>query len=114
MEELDDIDVGGVRAEALLQDEVDSPLQHEGVVDGDQTNTLVTVPAGQATTGNGTVHKIIADQEEGLEQLGEPAQDAQVLELLVGQGLIQEGESGVGDGEATVELSAGDIGVQRL
>jgi hypothetical protein len=37
-----------------------------------------------------------------------------VLELLVGQGLLQEGKSGVGDREATVQLSAGNIGVERL
>ena len=101
-------------AETLLQDEVDGPLKHEGVVDGDQTDTLVTVPAGQATAGNGTVHKIIADQEEGLEQLGEPAQDTQVLELLLGQGLLQESETGVGYRETAVELATGGVREQRV
>jgi hypothetical protein len=114
MEELDDVDVGGVGAEALLEDKVDGSLEHEGVVDGDEADTLVAVPAGQATAGNGAIHKIIADEEESLEELGEPAQDAQVLELLIGQGLLQEGESGVGDREAAVQLPSWDIGVQGL
>jgi hypothetical protein len=88
MEELDDVDVGGVGAEALLEDKVDGPLEHEGVVDGDQADTLVAVPAGQTTAGDGAIHKVIADEEESLEELGEPPQDAQMLELLIGQGLL--------------------------
>jgi hypothetical protein len=74
----------------------------------------VAVPARLTTTGDGAVHQIIADQEEGLQELGEPAQDAQVLELLVGQGLLQEGETGVGYGQTAVELATGDIDVQGL
>lgn len=73
VEELDEIDVGGVGAEALLQDEVDGRLQHESVVDGDKADTLLAVPAGLATASDRAVHNIIADQEESLEQLGEPA-----------------------------------------
>jgi hypothetical protein len=37
-----------------------------------------------------------------------------VLELLLGQGLLQEGETGVGYREATVELATGGVGKQRL
>jgi hypothetical protein len=115
VEELDQVDIGGVGAEALLQDEVDRRLQHESVVDGDKADTLVAVPAGLATASNGAVHNIIADQEESLEQLGEPAQDAQVLELLLGQGLLlQKGETGVGDRETTVQLAAGGVDEERL
>lgn len=114
VEELNEVNVGGVGAEALLQDEVDAGLEHEGVVDGDQANALVAVPAGLAAAGDRAVHDIIADQEEGLEQLSEPAQDAQVLELLIGQGLAQEGKAGVGDGETAVQFSARNIGVQGL
>lgn len=74
----------------------------------------MAVPAGLATASNGAVHNVIADQEEGLEQLGEPAQNAQVLELLVGQGLLQKGETGVGDGETAVELAAGNVDIEGL
>lgn len=114
VEELDQVDIGGVGAEALLQDEVDGRLEHESVVDSDKADTLVAVPAGLATAGDGAVHNVIADQEESLEQLGEPAQDAQVLELLLGQGLLQEGETGVGDRETTVQLAAWGVGEERL
>jgi hypothetical protein len=37
-----------------------------------------------------------------------------VLELLLGQGLLQEGETGVGDRETAVELATGGVGKQRL
>lgn len=114
VEELDDVNVGGVRAETLLEDEVDSRLQHEGVVDGDLADTFMTVPAGFATTGDRGVHHIITDQEESLEQLSHPAQDAEVLELLLGQGLLQESKAGVRDRETTVKLTAGNIDVERL
>lgn len=114
VEELDNVDIGRVGAEALLQDEVDGRLEHEGIIDGDQVDTLMAIPTGLAATGNGAVHKIIADEEESLEELSEPAQDAQVLELLFGQGLLQEGEAGIGDGEAAVELAARNIDVQGL
>jgi hypothetical protein len=37
-----------------------------------------------------------------------------VLEVLIGQGLLQESETGVGDGETTVELSTGDVDIEGL
>lgn len=114
VEELDEVDVGGVRAEVLLQDNVDARLEQEGVVDSDQSDSFVLVPAGLAATGDGAVHDVVANQEEGLEQLGEPAQQTEVLELLIGQGLLQESETGVGDGETTVELSTGDVDIEGL
>jgi hypothetical protein len=114
VEELDEVDVGGVGLEALLEDEVDGRLEHESVVDGNETDTLLAVPAGLATASDRAVHNIIANEEESLEQLGEPAQDAEVLELLLGQGLLQEGETGVGDRETAVELATGGVREQRL
>jgi hypothetical protein len=49
----------------------------------------VAVPARLATTSDRAIHHVIADQEESLEQLGQPTQDAEMLELLVGQGFLQ-------------------------
>lgn len=37
-----------------------------------------------------------------------------MFELLIGQGLLQKSEAGVGDRETTIELSAGNIDIQRL
>jgi len=96
VEELDDVDIRRVGAEALLQNHVDGRFKHEGIVDGDQTDTLLTVPARQTTAGNRAIHQVVADQEESLQQLSEPAQNAQVLELFVVQGLLEEGETGIG------------------
>ena len=103
-----------MRAEMLLEDDIDTRLEHKGIVDGNQTDTLLTVPTGLATTSDGAVHHVITDQEESLEQLREPAQDAQVLELLIGQGLLEEGETGVGDGKTAVELATRSVGEERL
>lgn len=114
VEELDQVNVGGVGAEALLEDEVDGCFEHEGIVDGNETNTLLAVPAGLTTTGDGAVHNVIAHQEEGLEKLGEPTQDAQVLELFIGEGLLQEGKTSVGNREASVQFATGGVSVERL
>lgn len=114
VEQLEEIDVGGVRAEVLLQDDIDSGLEHEGVVDGNHAHSVVAVPAGLTTTGDGAIHHVIADQEESLKQLGEPAQSAEVFELFIVERLLQESQTGVGDGETTVELSTGDVDIDGL
>lgn len=114
VEELNEVNVGGVRAEPRLQDVVDGGLEHEGVVDRDHSHSLVSVPAGLATARDRAIHHVVADQEEGLQELRQPAQGAEVLELLVVQGPLEECEGGVRDGEAAVELAAGGVGVERL
>lgn len=114
VEELNEVNVGGVGTEALLEDEVDSRLQHESIVDRNQADLLLAVPARLTTTGDRAVHDIIAYQEESLEKLSKPAQNAQILELLFGQGLLQEGDTGIGAGKTAVQLAAGDIDVEVL
>ena len=113
VEKFEEVDVGRVRAEVLLEDHIDSGLEHEGVVDGDQTDSVLAVPAGLATTGDGAVHNVIADQEESLKQLSEPAQGAEVLELLISERLFQS-QTGVGDGETAIQLSTRDIDIHGL
>ena len=83
VEELDEVDVRGVRAEVLLQDEVDGGLEHECVVDRDHAHTVLPVPAGLPAAGYRAVHDVVADEEEGLQELGEPPEGAQVLELFL-------------------------------
>lgn len=73
----------------LLEDNVDAGLEHERVIDGDEAHSGVAVPARLATTSDRAIHHIIADQEESLEQLGQPTQETEMRELLVGQGLLQ-------------------------
>ena len=114
VKQLDEVDVGGVRAEVLLQNDIDSRLKHEGIVVGDHAHTVLAVPAGLTTTGDGAVHHVITDQEESLEQFSEPAQSAEMFELFIVEGLLQESQTGVRDGETTVQLSTGDVDIDGL
>lgn len=114
VEELDEVNVGGVRAEELLQERVDACLEHEGVVDGDHTDTLLAVPAGLATTGDGRVHNIIGHQEESLQQLGHPTECGSLEVLLFAEGGVEEDRGGVGDGHATIAFSTERVDLERL
>jgi hypothetical protein len=67
VEQLQQVDVARVLTEVLLEEVVDGTLQHESIVDGNEPNTLYTVPAWLTATGNGRVHEIIRNEEEGLE-----------------------------------------------
>jgi hypothetical protein len=98
----------------LLEDNIDSGLEHKGIVDGNQTDTLLTVPTGLATTSDGAVHHVITDQEESLQQLCEPAQSAEVLELLIVEGLLKKSQAGIGNGETAIQLSTGGVDMEGL
>lgn len=114
VEQLHEVNVGRVRAELLLQDVVDRGLEHEGVVDRNHAHSLLPVPAGLTTARDRAVHDVVRDQEEGLQELRQPAQGGKVFELLLVQGPLEERKAGVRDGEAAVELAAGGVGVEGL
>jgi hypothetical protein len=114
VEELNDVNVGRVGAELFLQDDIDAGLEEESVVDRDETNSRLTVPAGLTAPGDGAIHKVITDQEESLKQFSHPAQCGEILVLLLRQRLLQQRNTGIGDGETAVELSAGNVGVEVL
>lgn len=114
VEQLEEVDVCRVRAEMLLEDDIDTGLEHKGIVDGNQTDTLLTVPTGLATTSDGAVHHVITDQEESLEQLREPAQSAEVLELFIVEGLLEKSQTGIGNRETAIQLSTRDIDIDGL
>ena len=114
VEEIDEVGVGGVRAEVLLKNDINRRFEQEGIVNGDQTDTFLTVPAWLTTTGDRAVHNVVADQEESLEKLGEPSQNAEVFELFLGQGLLQKSQAGVGTGKTTVQLSTGNVDIEGL
>ena len=63
-----------MRSEVLLQQHVNSGLEHECVVDGDHPHFGHFVPAGLSATGVGGIHHVVGDEEVGLEELGEPAE----------------------------------------
>lgn len=114
VEELDEVDVGGVGAEVLLEEGVDGGLEHEGVVDGDHADTLLAVPAGLATAGDARVHDVVRDEEEGLEELGHPAEGGRLEVLLLREGLLEEEGDGVGDRHAAVAFSAEGVDLEGL
>ena len=114
VEQLEEVDVGLVRAEVLLQQGVDGSLKQKGVVDGNHANTVLEVPAGLASTGDAAVHYIVGDEEEGLEELGAPAKGSGVEVLLFGKGSLEEERDGIGDRHASVALSTNRVGVEVL
>ena len=112
VEEVDDVGVVGVGAEVFLQEDVDGHFEHEGVVDGDHAHALLAVPARLAPARYGRVHDVVRDQEEGLEQLGEPAEGGgeEVFRLFEGPG--EEEGGGVWDGEAAIAFSAQGVVIE--
>ena len=52
VEELDEVDVSGVLAEVLLEEPVDGGLEQEGIVNCNETDALVAVPARLAAAGD--------------------------------------------------------------
>lgn len=114
VEELEEVDVAGVVAEVLLEEGVDGRLEHESVVDGDHADALVAVPAGLAAAGDGRVHDVVRDEEEGLEELGHPAEGGRLEVLIFGEGSAEEEGDGVGDRHAAVALAADGIDLEGL
>ena len=67
MECIKKVDVVRFRAEMLLEEPVDSTLEHEGVINSDIANSRNAVPTWLATPSNRTIHHIIGNKEIGLE-----------------------------------------------
>ena len=106
MEELNHVRVAGVAAEVFLEEYVYGGFEHEGVVDGDHADARFAVPARLAAARYGGVHYVVGDEEECLEELGEPAEGCGVEVFGWGEGAGEEVGGGVGDGEAPVAFSA--------
>lgn len=91
MEDLEKVNVVLLLTEVLLEEEVDSRLEHERVVDGDVADVLLQtmdhqdvsalrsielysenvtthhfVPARLTATGDGLIHHVVGDEEVGL------------------------------------------------
>lgn len=114
VEELNEVDVGGVGAEELLEKGIDGGLEDKGVVNGDHANTLLAVPAGLATAGDAAVHDVVRHQEESLEQLSHPSQGSGAEVLLFGEGLAEEGRDGVGDRHSAVAFATQRVDFEVL
>jgi hypothetical protein len=114
LEELNEVDVRGVTAEVLLEQDEDGGLEHEGVVDGDHADVGREVPAGLAAAGLGRVHDVVGDEEEGLQQLDHPAERGGVEVLLLSELTSEEQLGGINDGQTAVAFAANDIVVEGL
>jgi len=109
LEELNEVDVGGVVAEVLLEEDEDGGLEHKGVVDGDHADVGREVPTGLATAGLGGIHDVVGNEEEGLEELDHPAERGSVEVLVFSKIASEEQLGGINNGQAAVALAANDI-----
>lgn len=114
VEELDELDVAGVVAEVLLEDDVDAGLEQERVVDGDHADALLAVPTGLAAARDAAVHDVVGDEEEGLEELRHPAQRGSLEVFLLSQRSAQDDGDRVGDRHAPVAFPAEGVGLEVL
>ncbi len=83
VEEVHQRDVEGGVAEVLLQDHVDVRLEQDPVVDRVEAHAVHLVPARLAAPRLRRVHHVVGDEEEGLEPLDAPAEDARAVEVLL-------------------------------
>jgi len=60
------------------------------------------------------VHDVVADEEEGLQQLDHPAEGRGAEELIVAEFAVEQQLGGVDDGEAAVALAAEGVVVEGL
>jgi hypothetical protein len=86
-------------------------FQHEGIVDGDHAHPRSAIPARFTAASNARVHDIVTNQEEGLQQFGQPSERARQSQLLGRQRPLEQMEGRVGHRKTSVELSARSIGV---
>ena len=114
VEELNEVDVGGVGAEELLEKDIDGGLEDKRVVDGNHANTLLAVPAGLATAGDAAVHDVVGHQEESLKQLSHPSKSSGAEVLLFGEGLAEECRNRVGNRHSTVAFAAERVDFEVL
>ena len=114
VEELEEFDVRWVRAEVLAQQDVERGLEHEGVVDGDGAHAGLPVPARLAPSRDGAIHDVVGYEEEGLQELRQPAEGGAGEEVRIGEGGGDEDGGGVEDGDAAVVFAAKGIVVEGL
>mmetsp|Transcript_20255 Transcript_20255/g.45067 ORF Transcript_20255/g.45067 Transcript_20255/m.45067 type:complete len:291 (-) Transcript_20255:24-896(-) len=114
-EELEELNVGGMRLEVATEGLVDEDLKEQSVVDGIVLRHVrVLVPAWGAAASNATIHDIVGDEEEGLKPLDLPPKDGGIEEFLLRQSPTLEDFDALYDGEATGHFSPRDSGLETL
>ena len=106
LEKLENIHVVGMLSEMFLEERVDGHFEHEGVVYGDHAYAWLAVPAWLAAASDGGVHDVIRDEEECLQELGEPAEGCGEEVFGFVERTREEEGGGVRDGEAAVAFPA--------
>ena len=79
MEEVHELRIVLTAGEVLGEQPVDERVQHERIVDGDHTHTLVAVPARLPTPRDGVVHDVVRHQEHALQPLHAPVHTISAL-----------------------------------
>ena len=114
----------------LFQEPVDCRLKQERVVDGNQADAFIAIPAWLTPTRDTRIHDIVRDEEERLElrnlsaldarrtrdthELDTPPQYGRLEVLLLCQCPSLQDFGSVYHGKTTVELATGHIIVEDL
>jgi len=69
VKELEEVNIIALLSKMILDEVVNRRLEHERVVDSDEPDFGILVPAGLPPTGDGRIHDIVGNEEERL-QLG--------------------------------------------
>ena len=70
VEEFEEVNIIALLSEISFDEMVDRRLEHERIVDSDESNFRVLVPAWLPSASDGSVHDIVGNEEESL-QLGD-------------------------------------------
>ena len=114
MKQLHKIDIGRMLTEIFLEEHIDGRLEHEGVVDGDHADVGHAEPARGAAAGVRGVHDIVRNEEEGLQEFGQPAEGGEVSVLCGVEGAAEEDGGGIDRGQAAIELAIGSVVLEGL
>ena len=76
--------------EVFLEKNIDSALEHHRVIDGNHANILDEVPAWLATASLRSIHNVVCNQHECLEDLDHPSQRRSREELCGRQRAIEK------------------------
>lgn len=66
MEELKKVNIIALLSKMVLDNVVNRRLEHKRVVDSDKPDFMVLVPAWLPSTGDGSIHNIVGNEEERL------------------------------------------------
>lgn len=66
VEQFYQVDIVWLALEMRLEEVIDRGLEHEGVVDGYQTDVRIAEPTGLGATSDRAIHNVVRDEEISL------------------------------------------------